>query len=174
QVTGSDTQNQYESYVALASTGVAIAASGSFTITTPNVPGYTFNVYVSAPGGSTLTHLGLCTSGPTWGPYTGQATQLPAGTTVTITGTGIAQVPPAFPGNATGLTVYPTFVFARGAYGQVVLDDVSFTYLKDPDKSDPLNQTRQVGWKTYYGTLIENQNFFGRIESVSAYGSTFS
>jgi hypothetical protein len=69
--------------------------------------------------------------------------------------------------------VYPTFVFARGAYGQVVLDDVSFSYLKDPDKSDPLNQTRQVGWKTYYGTLIENQNFFGRIESVSAYGAVW-
>jgi N4-gp56 family major capsid protein len=174
QVTGSDTQNQYESYVAAASTGVTLAGSGSFTVTTPNIPGYTFNVYVSAVGGSTLTNLGLCSSGPAWGPYTGQAIQLPANTTVTITGTGVAQVPPAYPGNTTGITVYPTFVFARGAYGQVVLDDVSFTYLKEPDKSDPLNQTRQVGWKTYYGTLIENQNFFGRIESVSAYGPTFS
>jgi hypothetical protein len=27
-----------------------------------------------------------------------------------------------------------------------------------------------VGWKCFYGTLIENQNFFMRIESVSAFG----
>jgi N4-gp56 family major capsid protein len=174
QVTGSDTQNQYESYVAAKVTGVSIAASGSFTITTPNVAGYTFNVYVSAAGGSTLTNLGLCASGPSTGPLTGQAIQLPANTTVTITGIGLAQVPPAYPGNTTGLTVYPVFVFGRGAYGQVVLDDVSFTYLKDADKSDSLNQLRIVGWKTYYGTLIENQNFFGRIEAVSAYGPTFN
>ena len=174
QVTGSDTQNQYESYVAAVTSGVAIGSNGSFTITTPNVPGYTFNVYVSAAGGSTLANLGLCASGPSYGPMSGQAIQLPANTTVTITGIGVAQVPPAYPGNTTGLTVYPTFVFGRGAYGQVVLDDVSFTYLKDADKSDPLNQQRQVGWKTFYGTLIENQNFFGRIESVSAYGPTFN
>jgi N4-gp56 family major capsid protein len=171
QITGSDTQNQYESYVATVSTGNSI--TGSFTITTPNVPGYTFNVYVSAASSSVPTYLGLSTSGPSQGPFTGQAIQLPANTTVTITGLGLAQVPPAFPGNTTGLTVYPTFVFARGAYGQVVLDDVSFSYLKDADKSDPLNQKRQLGWKTYYGTLIENQNFFGRIESVSAYGAVF-
>jgi hypothetical protein len=75
---------------------------------------------------------------------------------VTITGTGIAQTPPAAP--ATGLTVYPTFVFGRGAYAQVKLDDVKFTYLKDADKSDPLNQLRVIGWKTFYGTLISNQN----------------
>jgi len=175
QVTGSDTQNQYESYVAQVQTGLVVTGGNTaITLTTPNVAGYTFNVYLSAAGGSTLTNLGLCSSGPSYGPYTGQAIQLPANTTVTITGIGLAQVPPAFPGNATGLTVYPTFVFGRGAYGQVILDDVSFTYLKDADKSDSLNQTRVVGWKTFYGTLIENQNFFGRIESVSAYGPVFN
>ncbi len=174
QVTGSDTQNQFESYVAAVQTGLSVGSSGTITLTTPNVPGYTFNVYLSAANGSTLTNLGLCASGPSNGPMTGQAIQLPANTAVTITGLGVAQVPPAYPGNTTGITVYPTFVFGRGAYGQVILDDVSFSYLKEADKSDPLNQTRQLGWKTYYGTLIENQNFFGRIESVSAYGATFN
>jgi N4-gp56 family major capsid protein len=174
QVTGSDTQNQYESYVAAVYTLSGVSGSGAITLTTPNVPGYTFNVYISAAGGSTPTNLGLCSSGPSYGPLTGQAVQLPANTSVTITGSGIPQVPPAYPGNTTGLTVYPTFVFGRGAYGQVVLDDISFSYLKDADKSDPFNQLREVCWKTFYGTLIENQNFFGRIESVSAYGATFS
>ncbi len=174
QVTGSDELMQYESYVAAAQATTTVGALGTITLTTPNVPGYTFSVYISAANGSSPTNLGLCTAGPNNGPFTGQAIQLPANTAVTITGLGVAQVPPAYPGNATGLTVYPTFIFGRGAYGQVVLDDISFTYLKDPDKSDPLNQKRQLGWKTYYGTLIQNQKFFARIESVSANGATFN
>jgi hypothetical protein len=93
------------------------------------------------------------------------------GQTVIITGIGTAQTPPAPP--ATGLTVYPTYIFGRGAYGQVMLDDARFTYLKEADKSDPLNQLRVVGWKVFYGTLIQNQQFFMRIESLSAFSTTF-
>jgi hypothetical protein len=115
--------------------------------------------------------IGLSTSGPTVGPLQGQATQIAAGSTIVVTGLGTAQQPPAAPGN--GLTVYPTYIIGRGAYGQVMLDDVKFTYLKEADKSDPLNQLRVVGWKCFYGTLIENQNFFMRIESVSAFNATF-
>ena len=92
-------------------------------------------------------------------------------TTVTITGTGMAQTPPASP--ATGLTVYPTYVIGRGAYGQVKLKDVEWSYLKDADKSDPLNQQRIIGWKTFYGTILLNVQFMARIESVSAYTATF-
>ncbi|MBP7651707.1 MAG: hypothetical protein KA744_17790, partial [Phenylobacterium sp.] len=65
------------------------------------------------------------------------------------------------------------FILGRGAYGQVVLDNAKFSYLKDADKSDPLNQLRVIGWKLMYGTLLENQSFFARIEAVSAMTSTF-
>jgi hypothetical protein len=64
-------------------------------------------------------------------------------------------------------------VLGRGSYGQVVLDNVKFSWLSSADKSDPLNQLRVVGWKLFYGTLIENQSFFARIESVSAFSATF-
>ena len=169
-VTGSDTTNQYESYLTQVTAGISVTGpTGSFSITTPNVAGYTWSVYVGTT--TTPTTLGLSASGPTAGPLAGQAVQLPSNTAVVITGTGMAQVPPA--PVATGLTVYPTFVIGRGSYGQVVLDNVKFTYLSSADKSDPLNQLRVVGWKTMYGTLIENQNFFARIEAVSAYSSTF-
>ena len=171
-VTGQDTQNQYESYIAQVSTAISNITTGnanSITVTTPNVAGFTWNVYVGTT--TSPVNLGLSTAGPTVGPYAGQATQLPSNTSVTITGLGLAQVPPAAP--ATGLTVYPTYVIGRGAYGQVVLDNVKFSYLKDADKSDPLNQLRVVGWKAFYGTLLENVMFFARIESVSAYSSTF-
>ena len=169
-VTGQDTQNQYESQIVQVSNSTAVVGpNGSLTVALPSTAGFTWSVYIGTS--NTPQNLGLSPSGPTSGPLQGQATQMAGGQTVTITGIGAAQAPPAAP--ATGVTVYPTFVFGRGAYAQVQLDDVKFTYLKEPDKSDPLNQLRIVGWKAFYGTLIQNQNFFARIESTSAFNTTF-
>ncbi len=171
-VTGQDTQNQYESYVAAVSTAISVTGpNGSISLTTPNVAGYTYNVYVGTT--TSPVNLGLSASGPTQGPLVGQATQLPANTAVVITGVGLAQVPPAYPGNTTGITVYPTYIFGRGAYGQVMLDEIKYTYLDKADKSDSLNQLRVVGWKVMYGTILLNQLFFMRIESTSAFAATY-
>lgn len=170
KVTASDTQNQFESQIYQVSASMSVTGpTGSISVTLPSLSGYTFNIYVGTT--SSPTTLGLTTSGPTVGPMTGQAVQLASASTVVITGVGTAQTPPAAP--ATGVTVYPTYIIGRGAYGQVMLDDARFTYLKEADKSDPLNQLRVVGWKVYYGTLISNQSFFMRIESTSAFSSSF-
>ena len=171
QVTGQDTQNQYESQVYQLSANIVVAANGAIQLTTPNTPGFTYNVYIGSGAGATPFNLGVSAQGPTTGPLQGQATQLPANTVVTITAIGASQSPPAAP--ATGVTVYPTFIFGRGAYAQVVLDNAKFTYLKEPDKSDPLNQLRVVGWKNYYGTLIQNAQFMLRLESTSAFSTNF-
>src|SRR6516164_3779008 len=172
QVTASDTQNQYESRVYAVSGNVSVTGpNGSISVVLPSLPGFTFSVYVGTAAGGPPANLGLSTSGPTSGPLQGQATQMAGGQTVVITGIGVSQFPPAAPAN--GITVYPNFLFGRGAYGQVRLDDVKFTYLKEGDKSDPLNQLRIVGWKAFYGTLIQNQQFAMRIESVSNFNLTF-
>ena len=169
-VTGSDIQNQYELYLAQVSAAMTVTGpNGSISFTTPNVAGYTFNAYIGTT--TSPANLGLSSSGPTTGPMAGQAVQLPPNTAVVLTGLGLAQVPPA--PAPTGLTVYPTFIFGRGAYGQVVLDDIKYTYLDKADKSDPHNQLRVVGWKVMYGTILLNQLFFGRIESTSAFSTTF-
>lgn len=170
-VTGQDTQNQYESQIYQVSNSISVTGpNGSVSVTLPSTVGYTYNVYIGTT--NSPINLGLSSSGPLVGPLQGQATQLAPGATVTITGIGVSQVPPAAPG--TGFTVYPTFVIGRGSYGQVILDNVKFSYLKDPDKSDVLNQLRVVGWKLMYGTLLENVAFFARIESLSAFSATFS
>jgi len=172
-VTASDSQNQYESRIYAVSNAVSVTGpNGSISVTLPSLVGFTFNVYVGTT--TSPSQLGLSASGPTVGPMAGQAVQLAGNQTVVITGLGLAQVPPAFPGNAAGLTVYPTFIIGRGAYAQVELDNVKFTYLKDADKSDPLNQLRIVGWKAFYGTLLSNVQFMARIESVSAYTTSFT
>lgn len=169
-VTGSDLQNQYESRVYQVSGNISVTGpNGSLAVTTPNTPGFTYSVYIgttASPGS-----LGLSASGPTSGPMQGQAVQLPFNTTVVITGIGLTQAPPAAP--ATGVTVYPTFVFGKGAYAQVTLDEIKITWLDKADKGDPLNQLRVVGWKCYYGTLIKNNLFMARIESTSAFSTAF-
>lgn len=170
-VTESDTQNQYESKIHQVSGNISVTGpTGSISVVLPSDPGFTYNIYIGTS--ATPTNLGTTPSGPTSGPLTGQAVQLAGGQTVVITGIGVAQTPPAAPATAAG-TVYPLYVFGRGAYGQVVLDEVKITYLKEADKSDPLNQLRVVGWKVFYGTIILNQQFFARIESTSAFSATF-
>ncbi len=169
-VTASDTQNQYESRIYQVSTAANVTGpNGSVSVVLPALVGFTFNIYIGTT--TSPAQLGLTAAGPTTGPYIGQAVQLAPGQTVIITGLGMTQVPPAAP--ATGLTVYPTFIMGRGAYAQVELDNVKFTYLKNADKSDPLNQLRIVGWKAFYGTLLSNVQFMARIESVSAYSTSF-
>lgn len=146
-------------------TTIASGTTGSISITMPTLAGYVFSVYIGTT--TSPTNLGLSASGPASGPMAGQATQLASGATVVITGTGVAQTPQAAP--ATGVTVYPTFFFGTDAFGQVLLDDVEYHYLKDADKSDPHNQTRVVSWKMFYGTIILNQAFMARVESGSAF-----
>ncbi len=169
-VTGSDTQNQYESLIYQVSAGITVTGpTGSVDVTLPSTPGFTYSVYIGTT--TSPVNLGLSTAGPTTGPLIGQATQLAAGATVTITNLGLAQVPPA--PVATGVTVYPSFIFGRGAYGQVELSGMKYTYLDKADKSDPLNQLLTAGWKVFYGTIILNNTFMARIESGTAFPINF-
>lgn len=170
KITGSVTQNGYEQIVTQVSSGISVTGpTGSITVTVPTTTGYTWNVYVSTAT-STL-NLGASASGPTSGPLAGQAFNMVGGTAAIITAVGAARTPPAPP--ATGVTVFPTFIFGKDSYGQVMLDDPKFTYLSGADKADPLNQLRVVSWKVFYGTLILNQQFFMRVESSSAFTATF-
>jgi hypothetical protein len=176
QVTASVAQNGYETDIYQVASSVTISGgsgNGSITLTMPSTaPGIVsplFNVYVDTV--STPAHLALSPSSPTVGPLAGNAVQIAASTAVTITGVGVARTPPAAP--ATGVTVYPTFIFGKGAYAQVMLDEAKVFYHDKGEKIDPLNQLRIVGWKIFYGTLIINQQFFMRIESASQFSPTF-
>ena len=170
-ITGSDTANQYESQIYAVSAAIPVVAGGSILVTTPNIAGFTYNVYIGST--NTPTNIGTTNSAfaPTTGPEQGMAVQIPAATNVTITNIGIFQTPPARPG--TGITVYPTFIIGRGLYGQIVLDNVKYAYLKDPDKFDYMNQQLIVSWKAYWGGIILNQLFGARIEHTSAFSATF-
>lgn len=166
QITGMPSQTSVERRIYQVSGAVSVTGpTGSVSVVLPTLSGYVFNVYIGTS--TSPTNLGACASGPATGPMAGMATQLASAATVIITALGTAQTPPAAP--ATGVYVFPTFVIGNHAYGQVMLDNKEFHYLKDADKSDPNNQTRVVSWKVFYGSIILNQNFLVRIESSSGF-----
>ena len=80
-------------------------------------------------------------------------------------------MPPAAP--ATGVTVFPTFTMGEQYYACLELEDVSYTFLGEADKSDPLNQLRVIGWKLFEGWVILNQQFGCRIESSASNTGSF-
>ena len=171
QVTASPSQTSVEQQIYQVSGSISVTGpTGSIAVTLPQLVGYTFSVYIGTtaiPG-----NLGLSASGPTTGPLAGQATQLAPNQTVIITGIGQAQTPPAAP--ATGVTVFPTIFIGNHSYGQVLLENPEFHYLTGADKSDPLNQTRVVSWKVFYGSIILNQAFLARVEAGSAFTATYT
>jgi hypothetical protein len=172
QVTGQNNTTQYESQIYQVDTGIAIGSNTAISYVLPSTPGYTYSVYIgtSATGVSNLA-LTSSTYAPSSGPYAGVATQLPPGVTVLLTAIGPQQVPPSAP--ATGITVFPTFVFGRDYYSMIKLDGLKMSYLTNADKSDILNQKRVVGWKKFWGMVITNQQFGARIESTSNFTATF-
>lgn len=171
QVTGTDTLNQFgEQLIYQITTGISVTGpTGSISLTMPSTAGYTYSVYVGK--GAAPTQLGLSVSGPTSGPLSGNATQIAPSTAVVITGLGAFQIPPAAP--ATGVTVYPTFVFGQEYFACLQLEEITFTFLGDADKSDPINQLRVIGWKDFQGYIVLNQSFGARIESSVSNSGTF-
>lgn len=173
-ITGWDTQNQYESQIYAVSGNQVVGGSGagSISVTLPTTQGYTYAAYIiNTTNGTSPQNLALSASGPVTGPYTGQAIQMTANTTVVLTGIGVTQTPPAAP--QSGVTVFPTFVFGEDAFCCLELENVTWTSLFEADKSDPLNQLRIVGWKAFMGFVIENQQFMARIESSASNVGTF-
>jgi len=170
QVTGWDNQNFYESQIYQVSTDVSVT-TGGINVTVPSTPGFTYAVYVGIGSGAAPANLGLTTSGPTSGPFQGQAIGIAPGTAVVITGIGSMAIPPAAP--ATGVTVYPTFVFGQNAFACLKLEGVQWNRLMDADKSDPHNQLRSIGWKLFEGWCIKDQRFLARIETTASNSGTF-
>lgn len=173
QVTGWDNQNFYESQIYQVSADVVVT-TGGISLTTPSTAGFTYAVYIGIGAGAAPANLGLTssTSAPTTGPFAGQAIGIPPSTTLTLTGIGSMAIPPAAP--ATGVTVWPTFIFGMNAFACLKLEGVQWNRLMDADKSDPHNQLRSIGWKVFEGWVIKDQRFLARIETTASNTGAFA
>ena len=170
QVTGWDNQNFYESQIYQVSTDISVT-TGGINVTVPSTPGFTYAVYVGVGSGAAPANLGVTTSGPSSGPFQGQAIGIAPGTAVVITGLGSMAIPPAAP--ATGVTVYPLFIVGKNSFACLKLEGVSWNRLMDADKSDPHNQLRSIGWKVFEGWVIKDQRFVCRLETTASNTGTF-
>lgn len=168
QVTAAPALTSVEQTIYQVSSSISVTGpTGSISVTLPSFPNYVFNVYI----GTTTSPANLATAigngVPVTGVLAGQATQLQPNQTITLTGVGVSQVPPAAP--ATGVSVFPVLFIGNHSYGQVLLENPEFHYLTGADKSDPLNQTRVVSWKVFYGSILLNTAFLARVECGSAF-----
>lgn len=67
------------------------------------------------------------------------------------------------------LTAHVSFLFGQNAYAVTNLQNMQ-TYTQAPGSvADPLEQKMTVGWKFSFKSVILNQNFMYRFESVSRY-----
>ncbi|MCI0557868.1 MAG: N4-gp56 family major capsid protein [Nitrososphaera sp.] len=172
-ITGSDSIYQYEQLISQQSANINVSAgsTGSIDVTVPSTAGFTYSVYISAAGSTTVANLATSAAGPTQGSLQGMAVQIAPGASITLTGIGTPKVPPAAPAN--GLTVYPTWIFGKGAYCIVTLEDFEVYYVDGPERVDPANQTKMASFKFYNGTFIKNNTFAMRIEGTSKFSLTF-
>lgn len=70
---------------------------------------------------------------------------------------------------ASTVTVYPTYVFWKGAYGVADLQGLrSYMVWAEATKSDPLAQRRYVGAKVAFNAIILQEDAMVRIESASS------
>lgn len=65
-------------------------------------------------------------------------------------------------------TVYSSFAIGRFAYQISDLQNLRMYVVAPGGQTDPLQQSRQIGWKFAFKTLITNQNWLTRVRSAGS------
>lgn len=155
KVVGRELLTDYERRLSVQTGNIAVTSPGSIAVTMPTSTNYTYDVYLTQVGGTTAYKV---------------ASRQAANSTYTITTqpAGTEAVAPVSP--ALGVSVYPGWMFGRGAFGIVRLNGMSlqtFTTPKGASDSDPLAQRRKVGAKYMQHFFWLDQNFAERFEASS-------
>lgn len=146
----------YERRIAVQTGNIAVTSPGSIAVTMPTSVNYTYDVYLTAVGGTTAYKV---------------ASRQAANSTYVITTApaGTEAVAPASP--ALDITVYPGWVLGKGALGTATLNGMALTsYVtpSTPTDSDPLVQRKKIGAKVMRKSFILENAFFERFETSSA------
>lgn len=173
-VTGLDDTFGYEKLIFQASDTTAAATGNTETVQVviPAVTGYTnFNIYMSVgtAGASAIgdtMYLQNASGTVVAGTFRlGHATE--SGNNYTQKTTGTTNPPEL---NSATSKVHLSFFLGKESYTVVDLQNLQTTLTPaTASDSDPLIQRRKVGWKTMFKAVINNNNFFARLESESAY-----
>jgi N4-gp56 family major capsid protein len=156
-VVGREVLTDYERRISVQTGNIAVTGpDGSILVETPTSTNYTYDVYMTAAGGTTAYKVASRKAASS----SFNITTAPAGTEA------VAPVPPA-----SGVSVYPGWVFGTGAFGVVKLDGMSLQTYVTPNgasDSDPLNQRKKIGAKYMQHFFWLDQNFAERFEASSS------
>lgn len=144
---------------------VTFASLDSLAGTTPNNSAYNYKIFIGLSGGAqaAIMYQGVETTyGTGLIPFnTAFSVVAPPTSGVSIAGSDVP---------ATAAIVHFGWVFGKQAYCTVDLQNLQ-TFVSAPNAtiSDPLVQQRTVGWKVMFKPVIQNNEYFERIEVLSAF-----
>jgi len=172
-VTGLDDTFGYESLIFQASNVEVVGAGNDnhISLVVPSVTGFArFNMYMSAgAAGASAVGDTMYLQNPSpvaSGTYLlGYATESGNNYTAKATGT---TAPAEL--KAAGSKLHISFFIGKEAFTVVDLQNMQTTLTPDTaSDSDPLKQRRKAGWKVMFKAVINNNEFFQRLESESSY-----
>lgn len=148
-----------------ANDNVAFTNLDSLALTTPNSSDKMYKIFISAAaaGATASLYQGVdAVYGSDFIPYNTAASVLaPPASGAVIAGSDIP---------ASGVVAHFSWVLGKEAYTVVDLQKLqTFITPASASDSDPLVQRRKAGWKFFFKSVINNQNFLKRIESASAF-----
>lgn len=156
KIVGREVVSDYERRLSVQTGNIAVTSPGSIAVTLPTSVNYTYDIYMTAAGGTVAYKV---------------ASRQAANSTYVITTdpTGAEAVSPVSP--ALGISVYTGAVIGKGGFGTSVLNGMALqTYLtpKGASDSDPLGQRRKVGAKYMRKSFIVDNDWIERFEASSA------
>lgn len=154
-IVGRELTTNYERRISVQSGNIAVVSPGSIEFVFPSSTNYVYDLYLTVAGGTTAYKV---------------ASRKAASSSYTVTTapTGTETVAPVAP--ALGVSVFPGWIFGRGAFGVCKLNGMSLQTFVTPNgasDSDPLNQRKKVGAKYMQHFFILDNNFFERFETSS-------
>ena len=157
----SDYERRFNAISAAYTLGSGVT-TGSLTVTTPSSSNYVYDTYITTIGTANTTSFFKVKS------------RTPAATTFVITspaaGTEEILAPANIPAN--GVSIFPGWVIGRDAFARVKLNGMSLQSYITPagaSHSDPLAQSRKLGTKAMFKSVIQDQNYLVRFETSSKY-----
>ena len=154
-----DINTDYERRISQDSAAVAVTgATGSVTVTLPTSANYSYDVYATTAGGTTLYKVASRQTGTSYTFGT-----VPAGTEATK---------PVAP--TSGTETFVGWVFGQDAFGRVELSGMSLqSYITPPGASwsNALAQGRKVGSKIMWKSFIQDNDFMVRLEFTSSFSA---
>ena len=162
-ITGVDVNTGYERLISQESSltlATVATAIGRIDLTMPTDTAFTYNVYgnttlaTQSPGQERLILSGLAAG---------------ATTAIASLAAATAALVPPLPASANS-KIHTSFIFGKEAYTVVNLKGLqSYLTPPGPSESDPLAQRRHCGWKVFFKSVINNNNFFARYEAESTF-----